>query len=74
MSERVVLYLPRHTDLHEMAILAACHGFAAIEVEKVFFQHPTRHLKLILVYFSKETLRQGAGNRDTGQKRYERYM
>lgn len=59
LSKRVVLYLPRHTDLHEVAILASRFGFPAVEVEKVFFQHPTPHLKLVVVYFSMEVLDQG---------------
>ncbi|CAJ1381831.1 unnamed protein product [Effrenium voratum] len=59
LSRRVVLYLPRHTDLHEVGILAQQHGFPAVEVEKVFFQHPTPHLKLVVVYFSPEVLQLG---------------
>jgi trimethylguanosine synthase len=54
MSPRVVLYLPRHVDLHEIALLAYAHGFPAVEVEKVLFQYPTRHLKLVVVYFTPE--------------------
>merc|ERR1711963_1137199 len=34
LSPRIVLYLPRHVDLHEIAILASMHGFPAVEVEK----------------------------------------
>lgn len=56
VAKRVVLYLPRHQDLHEIALLARRHGFAAVEVEKVFFQHPTRHLKLVMVHFTPEAV------------------
>eukprot|EP00969_Alexandrium_andersonii_P241876 10681576-Alexandrium_andersonii.AAC.1 len=35
-------------------MLAAAHGFPAVHVEKVLFQYPTPHLKLIVVYFSAE--------------------
>ncbi|CAL1170476.1 unnamed protein product [Cladocopium goreaui] len=59
LSSRVALYLPRHTDLHEVAILASHYGYPAVEVEKVFFQHPTPHLKLVVVYFSPDALEQG---------------
>lgn len=59
LSSRVALYLPRHTDLHEVAILASRYGYPAVEVEKVFFQHPTPHLKLVVVYFSPDALEQG---------------
>lgn len=54
VSKRVALYLPRHADLHEMVLLAAAHGFAAVEVEKVFFEYPTPHLKLCVIYFTPE--------------------
>jgi len=50
-SRNVVLYLPRHTDLHELAALATFHGYSSFEVEKIYFAKPTRHLKLIVVYF-----------------------
>lgn len=56
VSKRVVLYLPRHADLHEMVLLASAHGFAAVEVEKVFFEYPTPHLKLCVIYFWPEAL------------------
>lgn len=55
LSQRVVLYLPRHQDLNEVALLAQGAGFAAVEVEKVFFQHPTPHLKLCVLYFRPES-------------------
>jgi len=55
LSPRVVLYLPRHIDLHEVVMLAHDYGFAAVEVEKVFFQYPTPHLKLCVVYFVPES-------------------
>ncbi|CAE8685728.1 unnamed protein product [Polarella glacialis] len=32
------------------------HGFPAVEVEKVFFQHPTPHLKLVMIHFGPEVL------------------
>lgn len=54
LCPRVVLYLPRHQDLHEVAMLAHAHGFAAVEVEKVCFQYPTPHLKLCVMYFTPE--------------------
>eukprot|EP00929_Paragymnodinium_shiwhaense_P063287 TRINITY_DN31624_c0_g1_i1.p1 TRINITY_DN31624_c0_g1~~TRINITY_DN31624_c0_g1_i1.p1 ORF type:complete len:654 (-),score=179.14 TRINITY_DN31624_c0_g1_i1:43-2004(-) len=54
VSSRVVLYMPRHQDLHEMAILGASHGFGAVEVEKILFQYPTPHLKLVVLYFTPE--------------------
>lgn len=50
-SRHIVLYLPRHTDLYELAVLAARFGFYSFEVEKIYFAFPTRHLKLIVVYF-----------------------
>ena len=58
ISPRVVLYLPRHADLNEMVLLAAANGFGACEVEKVFFQYPTPHLKLVNVWFSSEAAAQ----------------
>lgn len=54
VSKRVVLYLPRHQDLNEIVLVASANGFGACEVEKVFFQYPTPHLKLVCVYFSPE--------------------
>jgi predicted RNA methylase len=56
ISQRVVLYLPRHADLNEMVLLASASGFGCCEVEKVFFEYPTRHLKLVVVYFSPEAI------------------
>lgn len=50
-SKNVVIYLPRHTDLHELAVLAAHYGYYSFEVEKIYFPYPVRHLKLIVVYF-----------------------
>jgi len=50
-SRNVVLYLPRHTDLNELVVLAAHHGYGSFEVEKIYFAYPERHLKLIVVYF-----------------------
>ncbi|CAE7609851.1 Tgs1, partial [Symbiodinium microadriaticum] len=67
LSPRVALYLPRHTDLHEIAILAAVNGFSAVEVEKVFFQHPTPHLKLIVVYFSKDVVQSASHLKSTSR-------
>eukprot|EP00927_Polykrikos_kofoidii_P045761 TRINITY_DN39869_c0_g1_i1.p1 TRINITY_DN39869_c0_g1~~TRINITY_DN39869_c0_g1_i1.p1 ORF type:complete len:676 (-),score=85.50 TRINITY_DN39869_c0_g1_i1:327-2282(-) len=54
ISSRVVLYLPRHSDLHEIVILAAAHGYTSVEVEKVLFKYPTPHLKLVIVHFTPE--------------------
>lgn len=54
ISPRVVLYLPRHVDLHEVAMLAAKHSFPAVDVEKVLFQYPAPHLKLCVIYFTPE--------------------
>jgi len=56
LSTRVVLYLPRHVDLHEIAMLASAQGFSTVTVEKVFFQYPTPHLKLVVVYFTPEAV------------------
>lgn len=50
-SRNVVLYLPRHVDLHELTALAAHFGYPSFEVEKVYFAWPTVHLKLIVAYF-----------------------
>ncbi|CAK8993488.1 unnamed protein product [Durusdinium trenchii] len=78
LCPRVALYLPRHTDLHEVAILAAQHGFPAVEVEKVFFQHPTPHLKLVVVYFSSDVAQQGIPKsitqKSVGRDRAQRLM
>lgn len=46
-----MIYLPRHTDLHELAFLGAHYGYHSFEVEKIYFPYPVRHLKLIVVYF-----------------------
>jgi len=54
ISHRIVLYLPRHINLHEAALLAAEHNFPAIEVEKVLFEYPTPHLKLCVLYYGPE--------------------
>jgi len=54
LSPRVTLYLPRHQDLNEIVLLAVRHGFPAVEIEKVLFQYPTPHLKLVVVYFGPE--------------------
>merc|ERR1712216_683467 len=44
----------RHVDLHEVVILASLYRFAVVEVEKVLFEYPTRHLKLCIIYFMPE--------------------
>ncbi|CAK0833759.1 unnamed protein product, partial [Prorocentrum cordatum] len=54
VSRRVALYLPRHQDLLEIVTLASSFGFSAVEVEKIFFQYPTPHLKLCIVWFTPE--------------------
>lgn len=78
VSPRVALYLPRHVDLHEVAILATMCGFAAVEVEKVLFEYPTPHLKLCVVYFTPEaaiapppasSLRRSIGRKKTDIRR-----
>lgn len=56
ISTRVALYLPRHINLHEIVLLAAAHGYQAVEVEKIYFEYPTRHLKLVVVYFGPEAM------------------
>lgn len=61
LSTRVVLYLPRHTNLHEIVILAAVHGYTTVEVEKVLFKYPSPHLKLIVVHFTPEAAAAAAG-------------
>ena len=35
-----VLYLPRHTDLNELVVLAAHYGYGSFEVEKIYFAYP----------------------------------
>eukprot|EP00403_Amphidinium_massartii_P012540 CAMPEP_0178416542 /NCGR_PEP_ID=MMETSP0689_2-20121128/24117_1 /TAXON_ID=160604 /ORGANISM="Amphidinium massartii, Strain CS-259" /LENGTH=491 /DNA_ID=CAMNT_0020037889 /DNA_START=235 /DNA_END=1706 /DNA_ORIENTATION=+ len=58
LSKHVVLYLPRHVDVHEMALLAASRNYSVIEVEKVLFQYPTPHLKLCIIHFAPVTAMQ----------------
>mmetsp|Transcript_18259 Transcript_18259/g.42550 ORF Transcript_18259/g.42550 Transcript_18259/m.42550 type:complete len:443 (+) Transcript_18259:40-1368(+) len=56
LCKHVVLYLPRHIDLHEMVLLAASHNYSVIEVEKILFQYPTPHLKLCMVHFQPNVI------------------
>ncbi|CAD7941219.1 unnamed protein product [Amoebophrya sp. A25] len=58
IARNVVLYLPRHQDLRELAQLAADFGFPEFEVESVCYVKPHRHRKLLIAYFGRDLLLQ----------------
>ncbi|CAD7956075.1 unnamed protein product [Amoebophrya sp. A120] len=51
LAPNIVLFLPRHQDLREIAELAAKYGFPDVEVESVCYAKPHRHRKMLLCHF-----------------------